>query len=360
MATPLQEVTLAVNAGFDALAHVPPHPVTLVPTIADSLLPLETQQELTRILGPIPSPSLFLTGDVTVAGPFKVVWTIYGSDNCEWTETYYTNTGGSPYAIAQGLTALATLRAAFLANVFTIGPSKISDTLNPRASFPQKIGVKGLAPIATPPGLGPPEIALVYRLFSSTGLYTNHYFRGWPANQINNVSGDGVFTPPALDPAVKAFAAALVVGGYGWSPITPAPLNPGQQYSKNPIKTVDGTVNQYFPTITCQNLINPGARALCNISSLDKKRLPGLNGTWQMFNVSANTFQVQYTMATADLVHVNGGYIRNNERATFVPFGTPPGFPAVAYFHGQGERKVKNLFGRGRRARYAPGIRTLA
>lgn len=354
MSTPLDRILEAVDAGFDALDHFPHHPVTVTPVMADTFLPLAVQEQIVSLMGPIPQPPIFGGSMASVASGFKVVIRFGGPDGCTWTETYAVP-GANAYDAATRMNDIAIYRCAFLAEPFFIDYIRASDVTKLRASITLSQFKPGILPVGD--SLAQQGAAIEYQIFNGIGGATLRKFRGLPAKEVKRSPMQDIAVAPDCDAAAKNWIAKLAAANIGYFPVTPVPrADPASQFGYNNIASINGEPFHGSALITTQNDFVLSDSQMVQISLVDKKLYPGINGIWKAERSTANSFYIPYQVANNSNLMKFTGRMRVYQLQAIQPYVVNP----PPRFYDNDTRKTKSFDSRGRGGRRAANIRTLA
>jgi hypothetical protein len=289
---------------------------------------------------------------------YKVVWAFSGPEGTFWTEVYHV-ASGTPFNIVTQAAGKTVNRLLFLSPQCSLEYIQASDLTTPKSSYRQYLRLPGTAPGGgAASAVGEADDCLIYKIFNAQNQYRFAFFRGAPKVQFNR-NANGAPLTPAADASIVAFCQDLQTLGYGWLRVQPVNKIPAQIFSWNPIQTVTGAVQPGFANLTLSNPITLQNPPTIYISQQDKKLLPGLNGIWTaalVGNPPSQVIQIQYQVAGNAVIAQPKGRLRNYT-LVFTAFAAAPA--AQPMFDNFGSRKTRDLFSRGRRSPFAPGLRTL-
>lgn len=280
---------------------------------------------------------------------FKVVWEFGRPDGSTFGEQYYcpaTDANNATTVVSQ----LDSKRLALLHpnnRLLRIRASQVGGGV-PTAS--RTINLAGTAPVDNPDRGTGPGWSIVIGLTGQTGGSRKLWMRGCSSADLGTPDAFGVpGVAPGFQTRLTTWARALQDNSYG---ILTKKKVDGVLVIKYQVVKVDGGVQPGYAYITTDVNHNLLTGNQVQFGLMDRKTLPGLNGTYTVLGVTATTIKVRYQVANNAVVLNNLGYAKKvlyNDVSVFDR--------SSVRFDYLGEHSTKSPLSRSRGARRAVRVR---
>lgn len=290
-------------------------------------------------------PGRPIAGASGMPSVYKVVYRFRSPQGFDWTELYYVQASSADDALVIGQ-GNQNVRLSLLDTSNTWIEMRSINTTASRDSSIKPIGLQGTMATGTNDTPEVVGVTALLTIVSQNSVKRKLSLRGMSDGSVLLKPNGQPNVGPQLQSNIGSWINALENLGYGT--ISRTPPSAGGAYAWHDVTKVDGTVTPGYATIT--TAINHGlvANDQAIISSMNKKSLPGMNGTYKVLTTTDTTFVIKYTVPGNLAVTQPGGRSRKLTLGNFSVVNSLKKLP-VAF----SVRKTKNPFTRSRGASVA-------